>query len=278
MRLLFFITLLSSHLFAIITAPIHTSVTSIDKEKKLITIPTHQEAKVGMYGVIVHWFDKSHSTALSWTEVKSIEGETITLSMTPIHALEQNALPSGRWEAKVGDEVILGYNYHRALLISPNSKIYKAVTQSYTERTWVHPDIFTAVLSMKGHPTPLKEDFAYACRTNNIGLVYFSLEDTMLTVDCQSFKILKSESNQLKTEKSQLPFYTRIRNIEANWFGSGNEELEEYAPYYIELLSRYNPQSKWVQEYKPAQVQPKKESSWFDSWSIISKEDKENVQ
>jgi len=264
MRLLLFIALLHTYLFALITPGVRTTVTSVDNEKKLVTIATPQRAQVGTYGVIVHWFDKTHSTALSWVEIKRIEGSKSILSMVPIHALEQSALPSGRWEPKVGDEVVLGYSYHRALLISPNASVYKKVTEFHPERTWIHPDIFTAVLSSHGHPTPLKEDFSHTCRANNIGLVYFVLNGSVLTVDCQSFKILESKSITLKAEDTQLPFYSRISRIEANWFGEGSDELEEYAPYYIELLTKYNPQSKTLQAYQQT-VKKAKASSSSDS-------------
>ena len=277
MRLLLFIILLHSYLFAVITSGVHTRITSIDNEKKLIIVETPPQAQVGMYGVIVHWFDKTHSTALSWIEVKSIEGNTSTLSMVPIHALEQSALPSGRWEPHVGDEVVLGYNYHRALLIAPNLSVYKKVTDFHPERTWVHPDIFAAVLSSHGHPTPLKEDFSYACRANNIGLVYFVLDDSIITVDCQSFKILQSKSTTIKTEKIQLPFYSRITHIEANWFGEGSSELEEYAPYYIRLLAKYNPQSKklHINQQAPKKAKTNNDSSWFSGITYVSEDGNE---
>ena len=268
MRLFLLITLITSHLFALIHSPVHTTVTSIDKDEEQITISTPAQAQVGMYGLIIHWFDASHSTALTWVEIKSITGETSTLSVIPIHALEQSALPSGTWTPEVGDEVILGYNYHRALLIAPNPSVYKKVTNYHSERTWVHPDIFTTVLSSRGHPTPLKEDFNYACRANNIGLVSFAFDSSILTVDCQSFKILQNKSTTIKTDEIQLPFYSRITNIEANWFGEGSDVLEEYSAYYVELLAKNNPENKWIQEYKKAQEEVlEEESSWFDSWS-----------
>lgn len=278
MRLFLFITLLTSHLFSITHSAVHSTISSINNEQESITISTPAQAQVGMYGLIVHSFDETHSIALSWVEVQNITGEISTLSMIPIHSLKQSALPSGTWTPQVGDKVILGYNYHRALLISPNPSVYKKTTAFHTERTWVHPDIFTTVLSSHGHPTPLKEDFQYACRVNNIGLVSFSFDNSIITVDCQSFKILENRSTTIKTEEIQLPFYSRISNIEANWFGEGSSELEEYSAYYIQLLAENNPENKWIQDYKEAKEQSIEEessSSWFNSVEI-STEDNED--
>ncbi len=267
MRLFLSIILLASHLFAIIESPVHTTISSIDNDKELVTVATPAQTQVGMYGVIIHWFDETHSIALSWVEVKSIEGESSTLSLIPIYTLEQSALPSGKWVPQVGDEVILGYNYHRALLIAQNPSVYKKVTGYHPERSWIHPDIFATVLSSNGHPTPLKEDFTSACRANNIGLVAFAFDSSVITVDCQSFKILENRSTTIKTDETQLPFYSRISQIHANWFGEGSSELEEYSPYYIELLADNNPENQWIQDYQS--IHKKEESSWFSSDSDI---------
>jgi hypothetical protein len=267
MRLILFITLFTSHLFALINMPIHTEVIAVNEEE--LTIPTIEGAQVGMYGAVVRWFDDKHSTALSWVEVKRIEEEKTVVSMVPIRALEQSALPSGNWTPRIGDEIVLGYNYHRALLIAPNPSIYKKISSYHKERQWVHPDIFASVISSKGHPTPLREDFSYACRANNIGVVYFMFDKSIMTLDCHSFKILQNKSTSVKSTEQQLPFYTRVPHIEANWFGEGSDELEEYDAYYIELIAENNPQNQWIQTYKRTReqaVDDNKDVSWFDAW------------
>ena len=42
----------------------------------------------------------------------------------------------------------------------------------------------------------------------------------------------------------KLPFYSRVEEIDANWFGDGSDELEEYAPHYYELLVAFNKKDK----------------------------------
>ncbi len=273
MRLILFITLFSTYLFAIITSPVHTTVNTINEVEQEITITTLPQAQIGMYGAIVHWFDAEHSIALSWVEVTHIEGTTTTLKMSPIYALEQSALPSGKWTPHVGDEVILGYNYHRALLIAPNPSVYKKVTAYHPERKWVHPDIFATTLSTNGHPSPLTEDFSQACRANNIGLVAFSFEKSLLTVDCHSFKIMENKSTTIESDETQLPFYTRLNTIEANWFGDGSDELTDYTSYYVSLLAQNNPDNAWIQEYAQNSFEQEEgSSSWFDFWSSDDEE------
>lgn len=280
MRLLLFITLLTSYLFGVVSSPLHTQITELSGKELSVTAP--EGAQIGMYGMIIHWFDEKHSVALTWVEVTKIEGNTATLKMIPIHALEQSALPSGTWVPKVGDEVILGYNYHRALLIAPSASIYKRITQYHTERNWVHPDIFATLLSANGHPTPLREDFSSACRANNIGIVSFMFDKSIISLDCQSFKILENKSTSISSSEYQLPFYSRVPHIEANWFGEGSDELEEYSPYYIGLIAENNPENAWIQSYKRQREQSLQENgtslidSWFDNIQMRLENDEES--
>ena len=268
MRLFLLALLFSTTLFGLINAPVHTSVTSVDEDNEEITIATVKNTYVGMYGVVSHWFDKTHSVALMWVEVTKIEGDTTTLNLIPILALEQSALPSGTWKVKVDDDVALGYNYQRALLIAPNASIYKKITTYHNDRQWVHPDIFASILSANGHPSPLKEDFAQACRANNIGTVAFMFDKSIITVDCQSFKIIKNKSTTIQSKEQQAPFYTRVPHIENNWFGAGSDEIENYDAYYVDLLAEHNPDNVWIQKYQHARnkASANDEEGWFDSF------------
>jgi len=268
MRLFLLALLFSTTLFGLINAPIHTPVTSVDEENEEITITTIKNTQVGMYGVVSHWFNKTHSVALMWVEITKIEDDTTTLSLIPILVLEQSALPSGTWKVKVDDDVALGYNYQRALLIAPNASIYKKITKYHNDRQWVHPDIFASTLSSNGHPSPLKEDFAQVCRANNIGTIAFMFDKSIITVDCQSFIIIKNKSTTIQSKERQVPFYTRVPHIENNWFGSGSNDIENYDAYYVDLLAEHNPDNVWIQKYQHARnkASENEEDGWFDSF------------
>jgi len=266
MKYILFLLLFHSYLLALINEPIQTEVKSVSLEEESVLIHPVTGAQVGMYGVIVHHFNAKHATALSWVEITAISSDGLSAKMLPIYALEQSALPSGTWKAQAGDEVILGYNYHRSLLIAPNPSVYKKVTEHHKDLKWVHPDIFTTVLSTRGHPTPLADDFKYTCRANNIGLVSFMFDQSLLTIDCQSFKILQNKETSFKIDETQLPFYTRVVNIEENWFGEGSEPLTEYTPYYVALLAENNPDNEWIQNYLKTLEETQESDSWFSSW------------
>jgi len=277
MRYILSLLFLAHSLFAVISKPVHSKVISVDTDEQTLSIAYVEGAQVGMYGVIVKDLDQTHAIALKWIEITAIEGETIHAEMVPILALEQSALPSGKWIAQEGDNAVIGYNYHRALLIAPNPSVYKKVIAYHNERKWVHPDIFTTVLSYHGHPSPLVEDFTYTCRANNIGTVSFVFDKSIISIDCQSFKIIQNKTISLKTDEVQVPFYTRITNIEANWFGEGNDEIEDYNSYYVDLLAENNPENEWMQTYKAVQDKEAKGDSWFTSWFSSEKVTSDNT-
>lgn len=277
MRYILSLFLFSTYLFALISEPMSSNVISVNDKDETVNINFAKGAQVGMYGVIIKSLDATHEIALKWIEITAIQGELVSAKMIPILALEQNALPTGNWVPSAGDKVVLGYNYHRALLIAPNPSVYKKVTTYHKERKWVHPDIFTTILSSHGHPSPLVEDFTFTCRANNIGTVSFVFDKSIISVDCQSFKIIQNKTISLKTDETQVPFYTRITHIEANWFGKGNDEIEDYNTYYIDLIAKNNPQNEWIQTYKAVQDKENKGSSWFGSWFSSNKVTTDNT-
>jgi len=133
-------------------------------------------------------------------------------------------------------------------LIAPSEEIYHRITRSVKNLQWVHPDIFATILSFNGHPTPLREDFTRLSIETSVGLIFIYLDEKLFTVDARSFKILTITDAKLKQDSTQLPFYTRVEEIDAAWWGEGSDELESYEPYYYEVLTKANPNNKALEE------------------------------
>lgn len=199
---------------------------------------------VGLSGVVVHKIDELHSVILKKVEVVSYDANTkkATLKLSEYEELENDALPMSDWKVTKDDKVVLAIAYKRALLVAPTEEIYHKITKSI-KLEWVDSDFFATLLSTNGHPTPLIEDFRSLSEKYAVGLVLVYLEDKLYTLDAKSFKVLSvSEALFTKEDKKelQLPFFSRVQEIEANWFGEGSDELSEYAPYYKQLLKKYN--------------------------------------
>lgn len=239
MRYIIFLVLMKMALFG---AYIESKIVTVDGDEATISLP---EVDIGVSGFVVRILAPDHSMIVSSATVISFEKESqkATLKLEPYTLFRNNNLPTLKLKPKAGDKVILAYGYDRGLLIAPNEEIYYTLTRAMKNETFVHPDVFATLLSYHGHPTPLKEDFSGFCSNVTVGLLFFYLEKKLYTVDCHSFRILNVQDAPLEQHSKKLPFYSRIEKIEANWFGEGSDELEDYEPYYYELLYEYNPKN-----------------------------------
>jgi len=237
MKHIILLTFLAFNLFA---GMITTTLLSVDQENARASVKL-KKADVGMSGFIVHEVAENHSSILWNITVVEYDKESkiATLKLSEFDALKNNALPTGKWQAVEGDSVELAFGYTRALLVAPSEEIYHQITKSVKVQ-WVHPDIFAMILSYRGHPTPLKEDFHAMSIATSVGLFFVYLDEKLYTVDIKSFKILNISDAPLVQDAVQLPFYSRVESIEANWWGEGSDELSDYESYYYGLLTQFN--------------------------------------
>lgn len=242
------ILILTLLVFELMGATMRVPVVSIDTKSQTATIKI-QKIDIGVSGFAIHAIDENHSSILKNVVVIDFDAdkELATLKLSEFNTLRNNALPTGKWELAVGDTIELAFAYSRALLIAPSEEIYHQVTKSVNVQ-WVHPDLFATVLSFRGHPTPLKEDFEAMGIASSVGLLFVYLDKKVYTVDMQSLKILNISEAPLMQDSVKLPFYSRVEEIEANWFGEGSSELEEYEPHYYSLLVEHNKQNKKLYE------------------------------
>ncbi|MEA1892831.1 MAG: plasminogen-binding N-terminal domain-containing protein [Campylobacterota bacterium] len=245
MKYIVLVLILTMQLFG---AVVKSPIISVDEENNQATIEIDR-IDVGMSGFIVHKVSKKHAVILKNIVVKSYDAQSkkAIVEMAPYDALRNNALPDGRWVVEVGDMAVLAFGYTRGVLIAPSEEIYHRITRRGASLQWVHPDIFATLLSFNGHPTPLREDFTKLSIAVSVGLIFLYLDEKLYTVDSKSFKILNITDAPLKQESAELPFYTRVEEIDAAWWGAGSSELESYEPYYFELLSEANPDSEVLQ-------------------------------
>lgn len=227
---------------------VKSPVVGINEDATEVTIEI-EKIDVGVSGFIVHGIDEEHKTILKNAVVKSFDAESKTakVALSEFNALSSSALPNGKWDVKVGDTAVLAFGYTRALMIAPNEDIYYRVTKS-SNIQWIHPDIFATILSFNGHPTPLRSDFTEMSSSSSVGLVFIYLNERVYTLDAKSFKILAITDAKLEQKEVNLPFYMRVPEIDANWWGEGSDELEEYEPHYYELMVKANPNNKELYE------------------------------
>jgi hypothetical protein len=263
MKQIFLLTILVFELFG---AVIKSPVVAVNNDNDTAKIKI-DNIDVGVSGFIVHYISPKHSAILKNAVVQSFNKatRTATIKMSPFHALHNDALPHGKWKVQVGDTVELAFGYSRSLLIAPNEKIYYKIAKS-VKTQWIHPDLFATVLSFRGHPTPQKADFEAMADASSVGLLFIYLNQKVYTIDIKSFKILSISDAKLKQTKVHLPFYTRVENIDADWWGAGSSRMDAYSPHYYELLAENNKTNKKL--YEIIKQQGKKLHYLLDEFNI----------
>jgi hypothetical protein len=240
MRILFFLGLTLGYLQA---SFISTPLLSVEGSRGAIEAP---ELRAGMSGFVVRHFDATHSSIIANARVSQVapSSNRAIIELSRYDGLRQNSLPSGKWSPKANDEVVIAYDYTRALLIAPNEDTYIALTKSIPNVEWIHPDIFATYLSHEGHPTPLVSDFNRFCSASSIGLLFIQSAQTLFTLDCKNFTLLQSATSITDDTQVVLPFYSRVPEIRADWWGEGSSKLEHYHPYYLQQLVLNNSNNK----------------------------------
>jgi len=227
---------------------LRTPILTLGQDNSVATIKV-DKINLGMSGFVYHQIAPNHSSILKNAVVTAYDKESkiATLALSDYNGLRNNSLPTGEWKVSVGDTAMLAYGYSRGFLVAPSEEIYHQISKS-VQIQWVHPDVFATILSFRGHPTPLKEDFTALSISNAVGLVFIYLDQKVFMIDARSFKIISINDAPLVQDSVKLPFYSRVDKINANWFGDGSNELEAYAPHYYELLVQFNKKNKALYE------------------------------
>ncbi|MDH5464976.1 MAG: plasminogen-binding N-terminal domain-containing protein [Thiovulaceae bacterium] len=198
------------------------------------------DVKIGTSGVVVHKVNGTFETIVSRVEVTKLKNGLAILKMVPFTDLEQEALPRLDTKPAVGDMVKLNWLHQRVLVVASTLNAYSTLTIPRDGVTFIHPDIFAAHLSYEGHPSPLKEDFQSFCQQFDVGMVQIAVENQLFSVDCHSFVVLETKEIKVSDAKKQKPFYTRIKEIDADWWGEGSDPIVDYNKYYLKLLGQKN--------------------------------------
>ena len=264
-----YVFLLLVMVFGLNAGVIKAPIVSVDEDQEIATINI-PKIDVGMSGFISHQISPNHSSILKNAVVTSYNASTqvATLELSAYNGLVNNALPSGNWKVEVGDTAIFAFGYNRGLLIAPSEEIYHQISKSVNIQ-WIHPDLFATVLSFRGHPTPLKEDFTAMNIASSVGLVFIYLDQKVYMLDINSFKILSISDAPLVQDTVKLPFYSRVEEIDAAWWGEGSNEMEAYEPHYYELLVEHNKKNEAL--YATLKAQGEKYEDLLDEFEIGKK-------
>jgi len=176
-------------------------------------------AKVGMSCAIIHNYGNNINALIAMGKQTSPNGSVKLIDSDIVH---HDSIPTINTKPKVGDKVIGGYLYNNLLLIAPNEKTYKELTNKYHKK-WIHPDLFAMFLSQEGDATPTKESLKGFAKRYQIGLVMIVKQNNIILYDPLSQNVISSKSYKNSNSDAKYPFYMHFKEIESGWFSSNKD-------------------------------------------------------
>ena len=219
--------------------PIGAKVTNINNNKSNIDIGN---LIVGQSGIVVHIYDNDKRLIVSNAKVISSNENSSVVEFFPFNDLTQDAIPTSNRSVTENDILILKYMYNSSLLIAPTLDSFQAVRENFKLNNFMHSDIFAAKLKVENKPYPTKEDIQKFAIEQNLGTIFFVLDNKVYVLDTKTFTILESYAFAYESAEKQMPFYTRVEDIEESIFNSSffdffsEDKKSNYDEYYKRIL------------------------------------------
>lgn len=230
------------YLFAIVVTlvsafdvdPLRFKIKAVDtKEHSLVFEKKNANLSVGESGIILSNIGQgiiSNSITIS----KIIDSNQVQAHYDSFNALEQRYLPTPVIAPKVGDEVIVRSFYSRGFIVAPNQVLYDRIKTLFPKITFISSDLMIADVGDKGIVDPSKKGFQEICNIYSVGILIIYASNGINVLDCQSFKILKTQELQNPNpEVKQYPFFARVQ---AKSFWDFARGKKEYFYEYDKLL------------------------------------------
>ena len=131
--------------------------------------------------------------------------------------------------------------YNSSLLIAPNQSSFQSARDSFKTNNFIHSDIFAAKLKVNNNPYPTKEDIQQFAIEQNLGTIFLVLDKKIFVIDTKTFTVLQKYTFNYETNEMQMPFYTRVEEIESSIFNFtipfiGEQRSDDYEVYYKRIL------------------------------------------
>lgn len=186
----------------------------IDNIKNNKTIIDIGNLIVGQSGVVIHLHDKDKRLIVANAKVISSDDTSSTVEFSKFDDIKQDALPTSKREVQKGDILALNYLYTSSMLIAPNQEAFQIVRENFKYNNFLHSDVFAAQLKVNEEALPSKKSIQEFAIKQNLRTIFIVIENKVYIVDVKTFKTLTNYDINYNSSKSELPFYTRIEDIE----------------------------------------------------------------
>lgn len=192
-------------------------ITDVNKKTAKINLAN---LKIGQSGIIEHTYKNGKKMIVSSAYVSESNNEYSIITFIPFLGLKQNALPTSKRGVANGDTFTLNYLYKESLLISPSIESFRKARKDFPENNFVHSDVFGTYLKVNYEPEPNKQIIQDYAISQNMGTIFFVIENYVYIVDTKTFTILKKKPIVYLPGDLQMPFYTRVEKIESSFFST----------------------------------------------------------
>jgi len=199
--------------------------------------------RIGQSGVIVNDISGNYTIITQGTVIKT-DKEHSVIEFVKSKLLEQDAIPTLKAKPTNSDLFVLNHLYKSSLLIVPNIKSKKIVKRNFQKQNFLNEDFFAAYLKLHDNPVPSKQDIIEFCSLQEVGSIFIVVKNKLYIIDALSFKTIDEIDVPINDFSTQLPFLTRITDIENGMFDFGASNIGSYNEFYTSLIKNtgYAPQ------------------------------------
>ncbi len=139
----------------------------------------------------------------------------------------------------------MNHLYKASLLIVPNAAAKKVIYQNFPKQNFMSEDFFAFYLKVNNTPVPKKEDLIDFCNTHQIGTIFIVVKNKLYVIDSLSFKTIDEIYVDINDPSTELPFLTKINEIEKGFWDFGSSDIGSYNAFYLSLIkdTGYKPNS-----------------------------------
>lgn len=193
--------------------------------------------KIGHSGIVVKNIENNTLILTQATIIKS-DNESSTIEFIEKDILPQDAIPTTNIKPSYGDKFILNHLYTTSLLIVPNENAKKQLLHLFPNQNFLNEDFFASHLKLINAPLPTKDIIKDFAQSQEIGTIFIVANKTLYLLDSVTFKIINTIPLTYNETEPIVPFLTKITDIKTSLWSFGNEKIENYNEYYLELMEQ----------------------------------------
>jgi len=198
---------------------------------------------IGQSGVVIHIYDNDKRLIVANAEVIESNESTSVIKFSKFNDLIQDAIPTSNRTVEKNDILVLNYLYTASLLIAPDLDTFQTIRSNFKYNNFLHSDIFATKLKQDNMPYLTKKYIQKYAISQNLGTIFIVANQNIYVLDTKTLKVLTSYKISYDTKKSEMPFYTRVADIETS-----NLDIEifsdkksiPYDEYYKRMLGLKN--------------------------------------